>query len=402
MPARFHADFSSLSLKPDVIIIGGGIAGLTSAFFLAGKGLRPLVVERLPAVAMLASRRSGEGVRAQWEKPENIAIARRSIAFYRDFTEYTGHSAGYRPLGYLYASRTEDGAEGLYQRVLRQQKAGLDDVFFLKADDLRNKFSTIAPDVTGAAFRQQDGVIDIAQVVKGLLQSADFDIATNIDVSAIKPDAGGVTVTTSHGRLDAPAVVLSSAARAPAMLSALGITLPLRLSRSTIQYVEVEGVPSDHAAVMDVDLGSFWRPDSGGARMTASFQSTLLLDTFTDDPPVDPDYLGIAIKTVAPMIPMWNDLARSITGGHVRSGSLLVSADGGPLIGPVAGLDGVYLNTAYGGHGLMASPEGSRQLAAMIADGADAAGDFLPSRFGNDKTKLVAEPMTVNLLSDQG
>lgn len=184
------------------------------------------------------------------------------------------------------------------------------------------------------------------------------------------------------------------------MLEALGISLPLRLSRSTIQYVEVEGIPAGHTAVMDADLGSFWRVDTGGARMTASFRTTLLLDQFTDDPAVDPDYLKVAIETVSPMIPMWKDLAPKITGGHVRTGSLLVSGDGGPLIGPVDGFEDLYLNTAYGGHGLMAAPEGARTLVGMMTGGPS--GDFLPSRFSDGAAGLVPEPMTVNLLSDQG
>lgn len=395
MAARFISDPAELT--PDVVVVGGGVAGLASAFFLSRAGLRPLVIERLPALAMLASRRSGEGVRAQWETPAMIAAARASIDTYARFEELTGHSSGYRPIGYLYGARSEAGAARLQKRVARQQAAGLD-VSYLDGGAARELCPTLAPDVAGAAFRQGDGVVDIAAIVAGYLDAMEADILTATDVLHLRARPDGVSLTTSAGRVDTGAVVLATATRTTGLLASLDAALPLRLARSTIQYVELEGVPRDHPAVVDADLGSFWRPDDGGARMTASFRSTLFLDRFTDEPQTDPDYLAHALRTVAPLVPFWGQRASAITGGHLRTGALLVTGDGMPVIGSLPGQASVYLNTGYGGHGIMMTPEGSRLLAAEIAGGPP--GPFNPSRF-TDGSSLVPEPMTVNLASDQ-
>ena len=58
----------------DAIIIGGGIVGAASAFFLARAGLRCVIVERLPALARLTTSRSMEAMRAQFVEPENVTM----------------------------------------------------------------------------------------------------------------------------------------------------------------------------------------------------------------------------------------------------------------------------------------------------------------------------------------
>lgn len=397
MAASFLADISALPRRPEVTVIGGGIAGLATTFFLSRHGIRPLLVERLPALSMLASRRSGEGVRAQWEKRENIDIARASIAFYRDFAEVTGVSAGYRPLGYLYGARSAAGAARLRARVERQKAAGLDDVRYLTPSEMHALTPTLAEDVTGGAVRQADGVIEVDRVIEGYLKMMQADILVAADLQAIIPGPGGITLTINGETLETGHAILCTAARLPAQLQALGIALPLRLARSTIQYLQLDAVPPDHPAMVDADLGSFWRPHAGGARMTASFRSTLFLDRFTDDPEIAPDYLRSAIDSVAPLVPFWRAHQHEIRGGHLRSGSLLVTGDGGPLIGALPGQPRLWVNSGYGGHGLMASPEGARRLAAMVA-GAAPDIPFAPERFLNG-TPIVPEPMTVNLAS---
>lgn len=399
MAAQFHTDVSSLTSSPDVVIVGAGIVGLASAFFLKQQGLQVAIVERLPTPAALTSSRSGEGVRAQWELPHNIAIARRSIEFYRDFEQQLGSrnsTAGYRPVGYLYASRTSDGAARLHARHGRQVAAGLDDVEYIPGGEAQKRFPLLSSDVQAAVFRAADGVVDVSEIVRGYLSAMDVDIILNTDVLQIARKGDEIAVETTAGLLSAPTVVLANGARLPAMLAGLDLPLPLKVARSTILRLKTEGIPHDHPATIDADLGSFWRPDSGGARITASFRSTLFVDRFTDDPTPDPDYLAHAIATVTPLVPLWKTLAPNISDSHVRNGTFCVSGDGAPVIGPIADFPGLYVNGAYGGHGIMMSPDGARRLAQMIVSGEARAGNlFHPSRFA-DGAMPPAEPMTIN------
>lgn len=397
MPIRFHADLAAIPRKPDVAIVGSGVAGLAAAFFLARAGLRPLLIERLPAPASLTSRRSGEGVRAQWELPHNIEIARNSIAILRDFETYTGRTAGYRPNGYLYASRTADGSAALAARVARQREAGLDDLEVYEGDAIARRFPTIAADARYAVFRAGDGVVSVTDVIAGYLAATEGDMLLDTQCHGVSETADGVVLETSRGRVAAGSAVLASGARLPADLAAIGFDAGLKVARSTLQFVVVDGVPPDHPGVIDTDLGSFWRPNADGARMTASFKSTLFLDAFTDDPQPDADYLRHALATVTSLVPFWRGLAPKIRDSHLRNGSFAVSADGAPLIGRVPGYRHLYVDGGYAGHGIMASPDGGRRLAEIVASGAAKADDpFSPSRFLDGK-RPKQEPMTLNV-----
>jgi sarcosine oxidase subunit beta len=397
--ATFHNNPASIAGHRDVTIVGGGIVGLATAFFLSRLGIRPLIIERLPTPASLTSRRSGEGVRAQWGLRHNIDIARASIEFYADFGNRIGmykRNAGYRPVGYLYASRTPDGATRLKSRFDMQRAAGLDDLEYVEPADVRRRFPLLSDTVTGAVFRASDGVVVVSDIVAGYLAAMNADILLGAEVRRIGSEGADFAIETSCGTVRCANVILADGARLPAMLDALGISVPLRLARSSIFHVKTDGIPFDHPATIDVDLGSFWRPDAGGARMTASFRSTLFLDTFTDDPAPDPDYMAHAIATVSPLVPRWAEIAPSIADSHARHGSFAVSGDGAPLIGPIDAIPGLFINGAYGGHGIMMSADGGRRLAEIVAGKQPGASNpFHPSRFATG-TMPAPEPMTVN------
>ncbi len=101
----------------DVVVIGGGIIGCASAFFLHRAGLHPVIVERLPGLAGLATAQSMEAMRAQFVEPENVAMMSESIAFYERFGEETGLTArlgapyeiGLHQQGYLFLTTEQDG-----------------------------------------------------------------------------------------------------------------------------------------------------------------------------------------------------------------------------------------------------------------------------------------------------
>src|SRR5215831_3729095 len=138
---------AELPAGADVVVVGGGLVGLFTAFFAARAGLGSvLVLERREAVASLTSAHSAEGFRLEWDAPENIEMVRESAGVFEHFAELVelpGFDAGLRRPGYLFLSAASGPTYRpalLAQRVRRWRGLGLDDVELLSGDEARRRF----------------------------------------------------------------------------------------------------------------------------------------------------------------------------------------------------------------------------------------------------------------------
>ena len=103
-----HFTDAELPALADLVVVGGGLAGLFTALFAAQAGLgRVIVLERRAAVASLTSAHSAEGFRLEWDAPENIEMVRESVEVFDHLDEVVGTpglDAGVRRPGYLFLS----------------------------------------------------------------------------------------------------------------------------------------------------------------------------------------------------------------------------------------------------------------------------------------------------------
>src|SRR3954452_10900332 len=89
-------------LATDVVVVGAGVIGASTAYQLARAGLGVVVVDAFDGPAEGSTGRSFASIRAQWADPLNIELSWRSIQAYRAFPDEYGIDVGYRPSGYLF------------------------------------------------------------------------------------------------------------------------------------------------------------------------------------------------------------------------------------------------------------------------------------------------------------
>lgn len=362
----------------DAIIVGGGINGAASAFFLARAGLRPVVVERLPSLAGLTTSRSMEAMRAQFVEPENVAMMRESIAFYEDFAANTGlpgYTIGVHQQGYLFLTTDPDGLQRLRLRVETQHDLGLTDVELLTGDEVRRRFPYAAAEqISAGTFRQRDGWLSAHEACLGFARASAAPILLKTTVTAIRLEHGRVTgVETDHGPLVAPWVVVAAGPYSKRVAGLAGIELPLRIiRRHRLTIGEHPLVPQNAPMVIDQDSGAHWRPEKPGAAL-AWAQAQETPGEPMDDVPPNPMFVHEVIEGVARLCPFWIDVANSLKRNlvYLSAGQYTVTPDDKPIIGPHPQIEGLFFNTGYSGHGIMGAPGGGRLLADLLTGCAD-------------------------------
>lgn len=359
----------------EAVIVGGGISGAASAFFLARAGLKAIVLERLSALAALTTSQSLEGMRAQFVEPENVAMMRESIAFYEAFAERTGlrdYDIGVHQQGYLFLTTQPGGLEAFRQRVGAQHRLGLTDVELLDGAQVRDRFPYISEEVTAGTFRQRDGWLSAHEAAYGFARSSAAQVFPDTQVTDITLTAGRVSgVVTVHGSVATPIVVLAAGPYSARVAASAGVELPLNIiRRHRLTIGQHALIPQGAPMTVDQDTGAHWRPESPGAALAWAQPN---------EPPGEPVDEVIpnamfpfeVLEGVSRLCPFWIEVAESLKRDQVflTAGQYTVTPDDKPIIGPHPDVAGLYFNLGYSGHGVMAAPGGGRLLADLVTGG---------------------------------
>ncbi len=376
----------------DVVVVGGGIVGAASAFWLARAGHRPVLVERAAALASATTAASVHGVRAQWTDPENVAMIRESLDLFARFPEVlylppAEADIGLTRQGYLFASTDPGQRDALRERVERQHELGLADVALLDGEAVRRRFPWLTREVTAATFRAGDGWLDGRRAATLFARASGAPILLGTEVLEIERVGDRVVgVATSRGRVATDTVVLATGPFTAGPTGLAGEPLPLTLlRRHRLILAPHPGIPQDAPMTIDADTGAHWRPHGGGAVLAWPLPEPAMPPAFPVPP--DPSFPALVLhdpRGVSRLAPFWRDVAATIPAVDLDlvAGQYTMTPDHKPLIGPAAHTVGLWLHTGYSGHGVMGSPSGGRLLADLITGRVpDAANPFRLGRF---------------------
>src|SRR5512145_1382025 len=109
----------------DAIVVGGGSVGVPSAYYLAKRGLRVLLLERRAAVGQGDNKAAIGGVRATHSDPAKILLCRRTLAEVSAWSETHGDDIGWKPGGYCFPAYDEGIEVTLKSLLPKQRKYGL-------------------------------------------------------------------------------------------------------------------------------------------------------------------------------------------------------------------------------------------------------------------------------------
>ena len=356
----------------DAVVIGAGMVGVSTAYWLSRAGLDVICLEMREAPATLTSSASIESFRLQFTEPGMFRLCKDSLDILFNFQELLSLdeiNLSIHQQGYLFMTDDEAMLPDLEQAFAQYQALGVDGAELLKQDELLKRFPYLDPSVKYATFRQQDGWLSFHEAVMGFVKAGSARYFVNTKAQDIVVRNGAVqAVVTDKGTINCKLVVNAAGPFAAQVGQMAGLDLPLEPVRRQKAYIRSDAVPTDAPLVIDIVSNCYWRPEAGGA----------LLGWVDPDEPVsqpmenphgDWDFAAIVLDYNSRLTPFWLDVAEGLKKNdvNVSAGQYVYTPDEQPLIGPASEVSGLYLNCGYWA-GMMLGP-GSGQWISKLVQG---------------------------------
>ncbi|MFB2550224.1 NAD(P)/FAD-dependent oxidoreductase [Ensifer soli] len=431
---------SSIPPSADVVIVGGGVIGASTALFLAERGVNVVLCEKGVLAGEQSSRNWG-WVRVMGRDPREIPLAMASLRLWDGLDTRIGGETGYRRAGILYISETPQDVASHRQWLVHAAANGLDSRE-VGADEALGLMPGATRRYLGGMVTPSDARAEPQKAVPAIAKGAIAKgavIVTGCAVRGIETSGGRVSgVVTEKGRIAASTVVVAGGAWSRLLLKGIGIRLPqLKVRNTVLRTGPVAGGPEGagatatyayrkrldggytiaHGAVnvhgIVPDSFTFFRDfqparkaqgDAVQLRLTArSLEELFEIGTVALDRPgaferhriLDPKPDGsalAALKAAAEVFPM----LKAAVPQQVWAGLIDVTPDAVPVISTVEDMPGLVVSTGYSGHGFGIGP-GAGHLTADIVTGADPIVDPAPfrySRFIDGTPMTIAAPVS--------
>jgi glycine/D-amino acid oxidase-like deaminating enzyme len=402
----------ALPARADVVIIGGGIIGASTAFFLAEKGVSVALCEKGQIAGEQSSRNWG-WCRKMGRDPRELPLIIESLRLWQDMNERVEAETGFRQPGIMYLAETPAELGALEAWLDHGRQYQLDTRLLTRAEAFE-----LMPGLTGnwvgGLFTASDGKAEPQRAAPAIAEAARRKGAAIVTQCAVRgiETAGGrlAAVVTEKGRIACNSVVLAGGAWSRLFCGNLGIELPqLKVLASVMRTEPLSGGPEISASgglfgirkrmdggytvatlgVRTIDLvpdnfrlffpylpavrlhwkklrfrvGRRWAEERRTPRRWGLDQATPFEAVRVLDPEPDPYVLDRAQTAVAEAFPLFRDVSIAERWG----GMIDVMPDAIPVISPVDSVPGFFIATGFSGHGFGIGPGAGKLVADMVS-----------------------------------
>ena len=338
--------------RADVVVIGGGVMGASTAFHLAEAGVDVVLVER-DELASGSTVKAAGGVRANFSDELNIALGLRSLEAFERFGARPGQDIDLHQPGYLFVL-TRPGDVDLFEAsTTLQNRLGVQSRMLEPREALALSPFLDISDVLAAQYSPRDGHCAPESVVLGYAKGAralGARVRTRVSVTGIEVHDGAIRgVRTTAGEIATGAVVDCAGAWSPEIAAMVGLELPVTPVKREIVVTEpLEQVPDDLAFTIDFATSFYYHREGRGLLMGYSEPSTPPGFDLTRSEGFLEGLAELALKR-APRV-----LDAGIRSGW--AGLYEVTPDHNALLGEWPGVSRFLYATGFSGHGFLQGP----------------------------------------------
>ena len=365
----------SLPSSSEIIVIGGGIVGCSTAYHLARMNREVLLLEK--AALTSGSTWHAAGLVGQLRSNANITqLLGYSIELYERLEEETGLATGWKMNGGLRLACNEERWTEVKRQATTAHSFGLD-MQLLTPKEAQDLWPLMdIGDVVGAAFLPTDGQASPSDITQALARGARDKgavLVENCPVTAIITENGKMLgVRTAQGEVRCEKLVLCCGQWTRELAATIGVTVPLVSVEHQYMVTEPFGVPSDLPTLRDPDRLTYYKEEVGGLIMGGYEPNGI---AWAEDGMPEPfdfqlleskfDHFEQLVELALPRVPKLQDAGVK----QLINGPESFTPDGSFILGEAPEMANVFVGAGFNAFGIAAGGGAGMALAEWVAKG---------------------------------
>ena len=371
-------------LSSEVVVIGGGVIGAATAYFLCKEGAEVLIVEAEDLTAGASGACDGF-LSLQTKQPgAHLRLAQESLALLAYVVEDLDVDPEYNPCGGLMLATTQDQLKDLRARAKQMKTAGLD-VEILGPAELKDQLPEIGKDIKGAAYCEADAQINPIAFTLGLAGRAQ-DMGAKI-LKGCKVENIVVTnnrvreVITTEGSIHSRRVVCAAGTGSNEIGKMIIVDIPVMPQKGQILVTEAREPLLDKIVSGAEYLGTkanleeFLPREEEAIRLGLGFTAeqtasgNILIGSTREFAGFDLDTTPEAMNAIAHNAVNYLPWIKDLDVIRSFAGLRPYSPDGLPIMGAVKGVRGFYMATGHSGDGISLATITGKLISELVLDG---------------------------------
>ncbi|MDB5489887.1 MAG: dependent oxidoreductase family protein [Reyranella sp.] len=349
----------------DVVIIGGGIHGCSTALHLALRGLKPILIEKDYAGRHASGVNAG-GVRQLARDLHEIPLSISSMDIWEHIEELVGDDCGFGAHGTVLVAESETELAGFRERVDDLNLRGFVHEELIDAAELRRLVPAVSEHCPGGVVSRRDGAADPFRTTQAFRRRAvekGAEVIEGVTVTGLTRVGANWRVETTAGAFEAPKIVNAAGAWADRIAAMLGEPVPLTVVAPMLMVTSRLPAFIKPVVILRGRKLSFKQLDNGTVVIGGGHLATPYRDS--NETVIDWGKLAISARTVWELFPAM----RQATIVRAWAGIEAYMQDGIPVVGKSSTSEGVFHQFGFSTHGFQLGPGTGAVMAELVATG---------------------------------
>lgn len=392
---------NDLPLDAPVVIIGGGIIGVSTLYHLAHRGVKAVLIERRKIASGTTWHAAGI-VGQLRDSSAQTELGKYTARLFRDLEEETGQGTGYKQNGTINISLSDVRHEQLLRSHDHAARMGIPSQMMTPQEVQEHWPALVIDDVLSGFFVPSNGQVNPLDVTIALSKGARQKGAQVFENTCVQRldirDGKVIGVVTDRGTIATGKVLLAGGMWSHLFAKTHGITVPLHAAEHFYVVTEpVKDLPSDQPILNITEERNYWKEDAGKiliggfeAQGKAWARDGIPDDFEFDELPFDMEHVEDELRRMFARMPSLENMGIQT----FFNGPESFTPDGRPYLGPAPEVQGVFLATGMNSNGILNSGGVGLTMAQWLIDA-------MPSRSMGSLLAARAHPFQANTRYNQ-